>query len=157
MADEMAAVVATTSLAPGSYITSLPVLRPGLDRPTRVASNLEMLGTWTCFRLGLPPVAGLLYAVGAVVRRLAGRPKEKKRELRDVVLAESPDEEAIRQVASELGASLGEAAVMASGFVAEARTILTPEQVDTLMSFKASKDEAVDELFGQLRQGIDVK
>lgn len=71
---------------------------------------------------------------------------EKKRALRAKVLADSPDEHAIRQAATEFGEALGDAAVRASGFVVEARTLLSLEQQERLKTFRESREEGLDKL-----------
>ena len=71
---------------------------------------------------------------------------EKKRALKVEVLTDSPEEQAIRQAATEFGEALGEAAVLASGFVCETRTLLSPEQQEHLKAFRESREEGLDEL-----------
>jgi len=82
---------------------------------------------------------------------VAEEAKEKKQQLVDLVLCDERDEEAIRKVSSELGEILGEIAVMASDFVADAKTILTEDQVDTFLKFQEAKQNDVDGLFKGLR------
>ncbi len=64
---------------------------------------------------------------------------DKKQALHQAVFAEMPDDAAIRQAAEELGRSLGDAAVAASGVLQEARLILTQEQVTRLQEFRDSR------------------
>ena len=54
----------------------------------------------------------------------------KGRALRELVLAETPNQAAIRQASADLGSAIAEAAVQASALAKEARSILTPEQVE---------------------------
>ena len=82
---------------------------------------------------------------------VAEQAKEKKQELVDLVLCDEQDEDAMREVSAELGEILGEISVMAAAFVADAKTILTEEQVHTFMKFQADKQDDVDGLFKGLR------
>ena len=50
--------------------------------------------------------------------------------LRDLILAETPDQEAIRRASGDLGSAIAEASVQISALAKEARSILTPEQVE---------------------------
>ncbi|MBI4579273.1 MAG: Spy/CpxP family protein refolding chaperone [Planctomycetes bacterium] len=59
----------------------------------------------------------------------------KRRALRDTVLAEEPTEEAIRAAATELGKSIGDAAVLASKVAGEVKPVLTDEQKETIRQF----------------------
>ena len=64
--------------------------------------------------------------------------------LRKAVTSETANEEAIRKAADDLGAAIGDAAVLASGFVGEAREVLTPEQAQLLEEFMAERESRVD-------------
>ena len=50
--------------------------------------------------------------------------------LRDLILAETPDQEAIRRASGDLGSAIAEASMQISALAKEARSILTPEQVE---------------------------
>jgi Spy/CpxP family protein refolding chaperone len=69
---------------------------------------------------------------------------DKRRVLRDAVLAETPDEKAICAAAADLGKAIGDAAVLAAKIKGEAAAVLTPEQRKTLADFRAESDAAVD-------------
>ena len=69
---------------------------------------------------------------------------DRKRKLRDAVLAEQPDEGAIRAAANDLGKSIGETAVKASKVILEARKQLTKGQIDKLTKFRSDQDAGVD-------------
>jgi len=75
-----------------------------------------------------------------VVRKVV----DKKRALREAVLAETPDERAIRRAADELGKAAGEVSVLASRIAGEIRPILTPEQIEKLEKFSEERDSSVD-------------
>lgn len=70
----------------------------------------------------------------------------KRQALQQAVLAESPDEEAIRAAADELGKSIGEAALVVSKVAAEVKPILTEEQKQALRDFQAGRQNAIEKL-----------
>jgi Spy/CpxP family protein refolding chaperone len=67
---------------------------------------------------------------------------EKRRALREAVLAESRNEEEIRRSAKDLGKALADASVVASRIVADARKNLTPDQVERIRKFIQENDKA---------------
>jgi Spy/CpxP family protein refolding chaperone len=67
---------------------------------------------------------------------------EKKRALRDVVLLKPGDEKAIRKASEELGKAIGDAAVVASKVVDQAKGALTQEQQERIHLFRASCKKA---------------
>ncbi len=69
---------------------------------------------------------------------------EKRRALRTAVLADNPNDQAIRTAASELGQAIADAAVLASKVAGEVRPILTQEQRDRIHRFRAERDDATD-------------
>ena len=69
---------------------------------------------------------------------------ESRRALRQAVMSENSDEYLIRKAAEELGQAIGEAAVTGSRVVAEAKMLLTPEQVKLLEAFQAARESSVD-------------
>jgi Spy/CpxP family protein refolding chaperone len=69
---------------------------------------------------------------------------QKKRALREAVLADKPDAAAIRAAAMDLGKAIGDAAVAASEGIAQGRNILTPEQRDKIRACLAACDSAED-------------
>jgi Spy/CpxP family protein refolding chaperone len=69
---------------------------------------------------------------------------DKRRVLRDAVLADTPDEKAVRAAAADLGKAIGEAAVLAAKIKGEAGPVLTPDQHKALADFRAESDAAVD-------------
>jgi len=75
---------------------------------------------------------------------------ERARALREAVAAEQPDERAIRAAAAELGAAIGDAAVLASKVRGEAARVLTPQQLELIQQFHADRAQAVDELLGRI-------
>lgn len=77
---------------------------------------------------------------------------EKRRALRDAVSAEKPDESAIRRASSELGSSIGEAAVVMARVKGEikAKANLSPQQMKKISEFRSANDVAVDDFFKQI-------
>ena len=69
---------------------------------------------------------------------------EKKRALREAVLAEKRDEVAIRRAANELGKSIADVAVLASQIASEVRPVLSAEQIEKLKKFNTDKDNSID-------------
>lgn len=76
-----------------------------------------------------------------------------RRALRNAVLAEQPDEAAIRAEADALGKAIGDAAVEVAGAASEARTVLTPEQIQALEQAMADNQAAVDQFINGVPAG----
>ncbi|MBI5724151.1 MAG: Spy/CpxP family protein refolding chaperone [Planctomycetes bacterium] len=70
---------------------------------------------------------------------------EKKRALRQAVLAENADEKAIRAAADELGKAAGDAAVAISKVAKQVRAVLTPEQIEMIKQCRTENDQSVDQ------------
>lgn len=75
---------------------------------------------------------------------------ESRRALREAIMSEDKDEYTIRKAAEQLGQAIGEAAVAGSKVVAEARMILTPEQVELLEEFSAARESSVDRWLSEI-------
>jgi Spy/CpxP family protein refolding chaperone len=75
---------------------------------------------------------------------------EKRRALRQAVMKEEPNEKEIRAAAEALGRSLGDASVLTSKIVAEARPVFTPRQVKLVEDFRISLDNATTDWLNQL-------
>jgi len=60
----------------------------------------------------------------------------KGRALRELVLAEAPNQAAIRKASAHPGNSIAESAVQASALSIEARSNLTPEQVERIKEMR---------------------
>lgn len=75
----------------------------------------------------------------------------KRHALHDQVLAEAPDEAAIRTAADALGDAIADLAVKGSELAAEARFVLTDEQCETLQGFRTDNRKAVDGLIDGLK------
>lgn len=89
-------------------------------------------------------IADVLKAHRAEIAKAVQGVVEKRRALRDAVLADQPDEKAIRAAADGLSKAIGDAAVLASRVRGEVQPILTPEQRETLKAFRAEHDEDLD-------------
>ncbi len=75
---------------------------------------------------------------------------DKRRALREAVLKEPVDEKAIRSAALDLTKSIGDASVLASRVIAEARPVLTAKQVKLIRDFKTEVDKATLDWLNQL-------
>lgn len=74
---------------------------------------------------------------------------EKRRALREATLAETPNEQAIRTAAADLGKALGDVAVVGAKIKAEVREVLTPEQREKIKSHRTEADAAVDQFIDE--------
>ncbi len=72
---------------------------------------------------------------------------EKRTALLDAVLADQPNDEAIRHAADELGKAIGDAAVLASKVVADVRPILTGEQREKVQKCRQECQAATAKFF----------
>jgi Spy/CpxP family protein refolding chaperone len=70
---------------------------------------------------------------------------QKKRALRDATSSPGADEQTIREAATELGKSIGDAAVLASKIKAEVRVVITPQQMRKIVDFRKESDQTVDQ------------
>jgi Spy/CpxP family protein refolding chaperone len=80
--------------------------------------------------------------------------KAKGRVLRDLILAETPDQEAIRKASGDLGNAIGEAAVQTSSLVKEARSILTPEQLERVKEMRQRRQKVFQETLHEWGDGV---
>jgi len=79
--------------------------------------------------------------IAQVVKKLV----EKKQALRQAVMAQPADEDAIRAASNAVGKAVGDAAVLGSKIIDEARGVLTPEQLELIKQFLAEHDKSVNE------------
>ncbi len=87
---------------------------------------------------------GILVGRKVEMKPLVGELVRRKRALYHAVIAEQPDEAAIRREAAGLGDAVGDLAVAMAGVAGEARQVLTPEQVTLLKDALAERQGAVD-------------
>lgn len=66
---------------------------------------------------------------------------DARRALHEKVLADTPDEAAIRNASEKLGAAIGSTAVLTARLVGEIRPILTPAQRDLLQKVRSRWEE----------------
>ncbi len=79
----------------------------------------------------------------------------KGRALRQAVVADKPDEAAIRAAADALGKSIGDAAVIASKVKGEIKAVLTPEQQERLRKFREEREQSVDTLLNDVQTHME--
>jgi Spy/CpxP family protein refolding chaperone len=79
------------------------------------------------------------------IQPLAEGVKAKGMALRDLVLADVPDEAAIRKASADLGDAIANAAVGASAIAGEARSILTPEQMEKFKEMRQQRQKVFRE------------
>lgn len=75
---------------------------------------------------------------------------EKRRALRDAVLAEVPDEAAIRAASEDLAAVIGDAAVLGATVSSEVREVLTDEQIEKIGQMILDNTLAADEFLDKM-------
>ncbi len=78
------------------------------------------------------------------IRPMLEKMVASRRALHETVVAEQPNEAAIRHAAADMGATITEAALLASRVAAEVRPLLTAEQIARLQEFKVDQQFAVD-------------
>jgi len=70
---------------------------------------------------------------------------ENRRALVEAVMAETTDENAIRQTSKALGDAIGDAALLGARVRAEVAEVLTPEQRSKIHEFRAMRKERMEE------------
>lgn len=75
---------------------------------------------------------------------------EIRQAMREAVLAEQRNEEAIRRSAADFGKAIADASVVGSRIVADARKNLTPEQVERIRQFILDRDQAASMWIDQI-------
>ena len=76
----------------------------------------------------------------------------KGRALRELILAETPDHAAIRQVSADLGNAIADMAIRASVLAKESRSILTPEQIARFKEMRQHRQKVFDETLREWRE-----
>ena len=72
--------------------------------------------------------------------------------MKELVLSEKPDPGAIRQASADLGNAIADAAVQASVLAKEARSILTPEQMERFKALRQHRQKVFDETLREWRE-----
>ncbi len=76
----------------------------------------------------------------------------KGRTLRELILAETPDQTAIRKASADLGNAIADLAVQASVLAKEARSILTPQQVERFREIRQRRQKVFDQTLHEWQQ-----
>ena len=115
------------------------------------------IGRWMVLRSQLDlsddqkqQIGAILQAHKAEIVQVVQPIVDKRRALRDAVIAANPDEQAIRAAADDLGKSIGDAAVLASKIKQQIAPILTDEQRQDIQDFRSQTDRAVDDFFSKM-------
>lgn len=87
-------------------------------------------------------IAGVLKSHRQEIAPVAKAIVEKKRALREAVVLKPGDDQAIRKAADDLGKAIGDAAVVASRVIGEAKGALTADQLERIRDFRAGCDKA---------------
>lgn len=83
------------------------------------------------------------------IAREAEQVWRKRNALRDAVTADAPNEKAIRKAADELGAAIGDAAVVAAKIRGEVAPVLTDDQKELIEKCHADCSDAVERFFAE--------
>jgi Spy/CpxP family protein refolding chaperone len=129
-----------------------------MHRPGPIFRFLEgQLGRWLVFKseFYLTPeqwmkIHGIVQAHGGELVDAMQGVWQKRDAFRSAVLADKPNEAAIRKAADDLGKALGTAGVATSKVVVEVRPVLTDEQRALLRKFYDDTNVAVAKLFVEL-------
>jgi len=118
------------------------------------------IGRWMVLRSQLDltsdqkeQIAGILQGHKAEIVQAVQPVVEKRRALREAVLAQNPDEKAIRSAADDLGHAIGDAAVLASKIKQQIAPILTDQQRHEIGDYRSQSDAAVDNFFAKMANG----
>jgi len=95
-------------------------------------------------------IRGIVMSHKAEIAKVARPIVAKKRALREALLAEKPDEKAIRAAVDDLGKAGGDAAVLVAKVLGEMRTVLSDEQIKRIEKFHADNQTAVDTFLKEL-------
>ena len=95
-------------------------------------------------------IRGIVKSHRAEIIQAAGPIVEKRRALRNEILAKEPNEEAIRAAAADLAGVIGDAAVLGSTISGEIRGVLTDEQIAKIADFIGDNTLATDEFLSKI-------
>lgn len=68
----------------------------------------------------------------------------ERRELRKLILSDTPDEVALREQAKKIAATSGDLAVRRARMFQEVRAVLTPEQIGKFRTLREKRDQGTD-------------
>ena len=74
------------------------------------------------------------------------------RNLRNKMVADQPQETEIRAAASELGKAIGDAAILASKGVGEAKAVMTTDQLALVKNFLSDEDRSLDKMLEEMKK-----
>jgi len=73
----------------------------------------------------------------------------ERRELRNLILSDKPDEAVLREQAKKIAATGGNLAVRWAKVAQEVRTVLTPEQIQKFRALQEKRDRRIDRMMEQ--------
>jgi len=77
----------------------------------------------------------------------------ERRELRNLILSDKPDETVIREQAKKIAATSGDLAVRRAKVFQEVRTVLTPEQIQKFRALQEKRDGRIDRMQKRGQEG----
>jgi Spy/CpxP family protein refolding chaperone len=151
MAGALAAVVGAGAV--GAHVATKCEHGPWADRPLGQLISGHV-GRWMVLRSELnltdaqkDKIKETLKAKKPEIAKVAKGVWDKRTVLANAVLADQPDEQAIRRAADDLGKAIGDAAVFASKVVGEVRPVLTTEQRDKIQKCRSECQDATTKFF----------
>ena len=75
---------------------------------------------------------------------------DKRTQLREIILKNPTDEQAVRTAATSLSSSIVDASILAARLVAEAKSVLTEDQWHCILEYRRENDKAVHTWLKQL-------
>lgn len=73
----------------------------------------------------------------------------ERRELRNLILSDKPDEAVLREQAKKIAATSGDLAVRRAKMFQEVRTVLTPEQLKKFRALQEKRDRRIDRMMNR--------
>ncbi|HEX7550712.1 MAG TPA: Spy/CpxP family protein refolding chaperone [Candidatus Methylomirabilis sp.] len=77
----------------------------------------------------------------------------ERRELRNLIQSDKPDEAAIREQAKKIAATSGDLAVRRAKMSQEVRTVLTPDQIQKFRALQEKRDRRIDRMMNRGQEG----
>jgi Spy/CpxP family protein refolding chaperone len=77
----------------------------------------------------------------------------ERRELRNLIQSDKPDEAVIREQAKKIAATSGDLAVSRARMYREVRTVLTPEQIRKFRDLQEKRDRRIDGMMNRGKEG----
>lgn len=77
----------------------------------------------------------------------------ERRELRNLILSDKPDEAALREQVKKIAATGGDLAVRRAKMSQEVRTVLTPEQIRKFRVLQEKRDRRIDGMMNRGQEG----